>query len=31
VPGGPVGGFDPAAGYLPFDEQVELLDERSRR
>jgi hypothetical protein len=31
VPGAIVGGFDPAAGYRPFDEQVERLDERSRQ
>jgi hypothetical protein len=31
VPGAPVGGFDPAAGYLPFEEQVERLDARSGR
>jgi hypothetical protein len=24
------GGFDPAAGYRPFDEQVERLDDRAR-
>ena len=29
VPGAPVGGFDPAAGYLPFEEQVERLDARA--
>jgi hypothetical protein len=31
VPGGPVGGYDPAAGYLPFEEQVERLDARAGR
>jgi hypothetical protein len=31
VPGAIVSGFDPAAGYRPFREQIELLDERSRR
>jgi hypothetical protein len=30
VPGAIVGGFDPAAGYRLFREQIELLDERSR-
>jgi hypothetical protein len=30
VPGVPLGGFDPAAGYRRFRDQVELLDERSR-
>jgi hypothetical protein len=30
VPGGPLGGFDPAAGYRRFREQIEQLDERSR-
>ena len=30
IPGAPVGGFDPAAGYRKFREQVELLDDRSR-
>ncbi len=30
VPGKPVGGFDPAAGYRRFREEVKLLDERSR-
>jgi hypothetical protein len=30
VPGAIVGGFDPAAGYRTFEEQVERLDERSR-
>jgi len=30
VPGAPAGGFDPAAGYRPFRDQVERLDERSR-
>jgi hypothetical protein len=30
VPGKAVGGFDPAAGYRPFRDQVELLDGRSR-
>ena len=29
VPGASVGGFDPAAGYLLFDEQVERLDARA--
>ena len=29
VPGAPVGGYDPAAGYLPFEEQVERLDARA--
>ena len=29
VPGASVGGFDPAAGYLPFEEQVERLDARA--
>jgi hypothetical protein len=31
VPGTSVGGFDPAAGYLPFEEQVERLDARAVR
>ena len=31
VPGASVGGFDPAAGYLPFEEQVERLDARAAR
>jgi hypothetical protein len=31
VPGAIVSGFDPAAGYRPFREEIELLDERSRR
>ena len=31
VPGASVGGFDPAAGYLPFQEQVERLDARASR
>lgn len=30
VPGTIVGGFDPAAGYRRFDEQLERLDARSR-
>ena len=30
VPGASVGGFDPAAGYRRFREQIELLDGRSR-
>jgi len=30
VPGAPAGGFDPAAGYRRFRDQVERLDERSR-
>jgi hypothetical protein len=30
VPGGPAGGFDPAAGYRRFREQIERLDGRSR-
>jgi len=30
VPGAPVGGFDPAAGYRRFREQIERLDERTR-
>jgi hypothetical protein len=30
VPGAPAGGFDPAAGYRSFRDQVERLDERSR-
>jgi hypothetical protein len=30
VPGSIVGGFDPAANYRRFDEQVERLDARSR-
>ena len=30
VPGAIVSGFDPAAGYRPFREQIELLDGRSR-
>lgn len=30
VPGVVVGGFDPAAGYRTFDDQVERLDARSR-
>jgi hypothetical protein len=30
VPGSPIGGFDPAAGYRRFRDQVKLLDERSR-
>ena len=29
VPGTIVGGFDPAAGYRPFEEQVERLDARA--
>jgi hypothetical protein len=31
VPGAIVGGFDPAAGYRRFREQIDLLDGRSRR
>ena len=31
VPGVSAGGFDPAAGYLPFEEQVERLDARAGR
>ena len=31
VPGVSVGGFDPAAGYRKFRDQIERLDERSRR
>jgi hypothetical protein len=31
VPGASVGGFDPAAGYRPFQEQVERLDARAVR
>jgi len=30
VPGAPLGGFDPAAGYRGFEEQLERLDARSR-
>jgi hypothetical protein len=30
VPGAPGGGFDPAAGYRRFRDQIELLDGRSR-
>jgi hypothetical protein len=30
VPGAPAGGFDPAAGYRTFRDQVERLDERTR-
>jgi hypothetical protein len=30
VPGLAAGGFDPAAGYRPFDEQLEQLDARTR-
>ena len=30
VPGGVAGGFDPAAGYRRFRDQIERLDERSR-
>ena len=30
VPGAPIGGFDPAAGYRLFRDQIERLDERSR-
>jgi hypothetical protein len=30
VPGRPIGGFDPAAGYRRFRDQIERLDERSR-
>lgn len=30
VPGLATGGFDPAAGYRPFDEQLERLDARTR-
>lgn len=30
VAAGVAGGFDPAAGYRPFDEQVERLDDRAR-
>jgi hypothetical protein len=30
IPGAPAGGFDPAAGYRRFRDQVERLDERSR-
>jgi hypothetical protein len=30
VPGVPVGGFDPAAGYRRFRDQIERLDERTR-
>jgi hypothetical protein len=30
VPGVSVGGFDPAAGYRKFRDQIERLDERSR-
>ena len=30
VPGAIVGGFDPAANYRRFDEQIERLDARSR-
>jgi hypothetical protein len=30
VPGAPLGGFDPAAGYRRFQDQVDRLDERSR-
>jgi len=31
VPGVTDGGYDPAAGYRRFDEQIERLDARSRR
>lgn len=30
VPGLAAGGYDPAAGYRPFDEQLEQLDARTR-
>jgi hypothetical protein len=30
VPGALIGGFDPAAGYRGFDEQLERLDARNR-
>jgi hypothetical protein len=30
VPGAVIGGFDPAAGYRTFDEQLERLDARTR-
>lgn len=30
VPGEVLGGYDPAAGYRPFDEQLERLDARTR-
>jgi hypothetical protein len=30
VPGTIVGGFDPAANYRRFEEQIERLDARSR-
>ena len=30
VPGVEAGGFDPAAGYRRFDEQLERLDARTR-
>jgi hypothetical protein len=30
IPGVPAGGFDPAAGYVTFRDQIERLDERSR-
>ena len=30
VPGSVIGGFDPAAGYRSFDEQLERLDARNR-
>ena len=30
VPGLAAGGYDPAAGYRPFDEQLERLDARTR-
>lgn len=31
IPRVPIGGFDPAAGYRKFRDQIERLDERSRR
>jgi hypothetical protein len=30
VPGVVVGGFDPAAGYRTFEDQIERLDARTR-
>jgi hypothetical protein len=30
VPGAVLGGYDPAAGYRPFDEQIDRIDARTR-
>jgi hypothetical protein len=30
IPRAPLGGYDPAAGYRKFRDQIELLDDRSR-